>query len=194
VRHGGVVNYLTAMAKLPGLSADDVMMAATTLSFDIAVTELLLPLTVGARVELVSRETAGDAALLAAVLESSGATVMQATPATWTMLIEGGWQGRPGLKALCGGEALPRALADKLLSRVGELWNVYGPLGVETLSVFDGFFELGGHSLLLLQVMRRLRDTFKLEIPLRSIYEERTVAALAKKVEELLIEEVRQIS
>ena len=127
VRHGGVVNYLTTMATLPGLSAGDVMMAVTTLSFDIAVTELLLPLTVGARVELVSRETAGDSALLAAALESSGATVMQATPATWTMLVEGGWQGRPGLKALCGGEALPRALADKLLPRVGELWNVYGP-------------------------------------------------------------------
>ncbi|HYU30924.1 MAG TPA: amino acid adenylation domain-containing protein [Thermoanaerobaculia bacterium] len=127
VRHRGVVNYLSTMAERPGLSADDVVMALTTLSFDIAVTELLLPLTVGARVELVDRETAGDPALLAAVLESSGATVMQATPATWSMLVEGGWPGRPGLKALCGGEALPRALADRLLPRVGQLWNVYGP-------------------------------------------------------------------
>jgi len=127
VCHRGVVAYLATMAARPGLGAGDVMMAVTTLSFDIAVTELLLPLTVGARLELVSRDTAGDAALLAAAIEAAGATCMQATPATWALLVGGGWAGRPGLKALCGGEALPRALADKLLPRVGELWNVYGP-------------------------------------------------------------------
>ncbi|HVT17180.1 MAG TPA: condensation domain-containing protein [Thermoanaerobaculia bacterium] len=115
------------MAARPGLGAGDVMLAVTTLSFDIAVTELLLPLSVGARVELVDRETAGDGALLAAAVESSGATCLQATPATWSLLVEGGWRGRPGLKALCGGEALSRALADKVLPRVGELWNLYGP-------------------------------------------------------------------
>jgi acyl-coenzyme A synthetase/AMP-(fatty) acid ligase len=126
-----VVNYIATMAARPGLGSRDVMAAVTTLAFDIAVTELLLPLVVGARVELVRRETAGDADRLAAVLEESGATCMQATPATWTLLVEGGWPGRAvlnaGLKALCGGEAFPRALADKLLPRVGELWNVYGP-------------------------------------------------------------------
>ncbi|HKH45215.1 MAG TPA: amino acid adenylation domain-containing protein, partial [Thermoanaerobaculia bacterium] len=125
--HRGVVNYLASMAVRPGLGAGDVMLAVTTLSFDIAVTELFLPLSVGACVELVDRETAGDAALLATALESSGATCMQATPATWSLLVEGGWQGRSGLKALCGGEALPRALAEKLLPRVAELWNLYGP-------------------------------------------------------------------
>ncbi|HKH47030.1 MAG TPA: amino acid adenylation domain-containing protein, partial [Thermoanaerobaculia bacterium] len=127
VRHRGVVNYLATMAAKPGLAPGDVMMAVTTLAFDIAVTELLLPLSVGARVELVGRETSSDATLLAAAIDAAGATCMQATPATWTLLVEGGWPGRPGLKALCGGEALPRALADKLLPRVGELWNVYGP-------------------------------------------------------------------
>jgi len=127
VRHRGVVNYLTAMARRPGLTAGDAMLALTTLSFDIAVTELLLPLAVGARIALLDRETAADAALLAAAIETSGATAMQATPATWTLLLEGGWNGRPGLTALSGGEALPRPLADRLLARVGALWNVYGP-------------------------------------------------------------------
>jgi acyl carrier protein len=75
---------------------------------------------------------------------------------------------------------------------IAEIWCE--ALGIEKLSVFDGFFELGGHSLLLLHVMRRLRDAFDLEIPLRSIYEERTVAALGKKVEELLIEEIQRAS
>jgi amino acid adenylation domain-containing protein len=127
VRHRGVVNYLSAMARRPGLEAADAVLALTTLSFDIAVTELLLPLAVGTRIELVDRETAADPERLAAVIESSGVTVVQATPATWTLLLEGGWPGRPGLKALAGGEALPASLAERLRERVGSLWNVYGP-------------------------------------------------------------------
>jgi amino acid adenylation domain-containing protein len=127
VRHRGVVNYLSSMARRPGLEPADAVLALTTLSFDIAVTELLLPLAVGARIELVDRETAADAERLAAVIASSGVTVMQATPATWTLLLEGGWAGKPGLKVLAGGEALPASLAERLLARVGSLWNVYGP-------------------------------------------------------------------
>ncbi|MFL6235263.1 MAG: amino acid adenylation domain-containing protein, partial [Thermoanaerobaculia bacterium] len=127
VLHRGLANYLAAMAVRPGLGAGDVMMAVTTLTFDISVTELLLPWSVGARVELVSRQTAGDGALLANAMDAAGATWLQVTPATWTLLLDAGWPGRPGLVALCGGEALPRSLADRLLPRVGELWNVYGP-------------------------------------------------------------------
>jgi amino acid adenylation domain-containing protein len=127
LRHRGVVNYLASMARRPGLGEDAVMMALTTLSFDIAVTELLLPLAIGARIELVRRETAAEAARLAAAVEEAGATIMQATPTTWALLLDGGWAGRPGLVALCGGEALPPGLAARLLPRVAALWNVYGP-------------------------------------------------------------------
>src|SRR5262249_31327861 len=119
VRHRGVVNYLASMALHPGLGAADVVLALTTLSFDLAVTELLLPLAVGARIALVDRETAVDATLLAAAIERSGATFLQATPATWSLLLEGGWAGRPELTALSGGEALARSLAERLLPRVG---------------------------------------------------------------------------
>ncbi len=127
VRHGGVINFLASMARQPGLAAADVLLAVTTVSFDIAVLELFLPLTVGARVELATRDVVADGARLAALLESAGATVMQATPATWRMLLESGWRGQAGLKALCGGEALPADLARDLLGRVGSLWNLYGP-------------------------------------------------------------------
>ena len=127
VRHRGAVNFLASMARQPGIAEGDVLVAVTTLSFDIALLELFLPLTVGAKVELASRETAADGERLAALIASSGATVMQATPATWRVLLEAGWEGAPGLKVLCGGEALPRDLADQLLARVGSLWNVYGP-------------------------------------------------------------------
>jgi acyl-coenzyme A synthetase/AMP-(fatty) acid ligase len=52
---------------------------------------------------------------------------MQATPATWRLLLEAGWRGGSGFKALVGGEALPRDLADQLITRGVELWNLYGP-------------------------------------------------------------------
>ncbi len=127
VPHGAVVNFLASMAREPGMRGDDVMLAVTTLSFDIAVLELLLPLTVGAMTLIVSREDSSDAQRLQALLESSGATLMQATPATWRMLLSDGWNGCSRLTALCGGEALPRQVAEALLPRVAALWNMYGP-------------------------------------------------------------------
>ncbi|HSF43683.1 MAG TPA: non-ribosomal peptide synthase/polyketide synthase [Thermoanaerobaculia bacterium] len=127
VPHGAVVNFLASMRRRPGLSAGETLLAVTTLSFDIAVLELLLPLTVGARVALVGRDTALDGVRLARALEAAGAGAMQATPATWRLLLEAGWKGAEGFRALCGGEALPAALAEALLARSGELWNLYGP-------------------------------------------------------------------
>ena len=100
---------------------------STTLSFDIALLELFLPIMVGARVVVASREVASDGIGLSKALVQSEATVMQATPATWRLLLETGWEGNPGLKILCGGEALPRELAKQLLERCASLWNMYGP-------------------------------------------------------------------
>ena len=127
ITHGNVVNFLESMRREPGLAEDDTLLAVTTLSFDIAGLELYLPLVCGATVEIASREEAGDPTLLMNALHRSGATVMQATPVTWRMLVEAGWTGGHGLKALCGGEALPPDLATALLPRCGELWNMYGP-------------------------------------------------------------------
>jgi amino acid adenylation domain-containing protein len=127
VPHGGVANFLASMARAPGMTADDVLCAVTSLSFDIAVLELLLPLTVGARTVVATRDEAMDAGRLATLLASSGATVMQATPATWRMLWTSGWEGDPRLAILCGGEALPPELARELLPRGRALWNLYGP-------------------------------------------------------------------
>jgi len=115
------------MGDRPGLDSGDVLLAVTSLSFDIAGLELFLPLMTGARMELASREAAGDGARLLALLEGSGATVMQATPVTWHLLIEAGWRGGDGLAVLCGGEALPERLAAELCERSESVWNLYGP-------------------------------------------------------------------
>ncbi|MEW5928458.1 MAG: amino acid adenylation domain-containing protein [Gemmatimonadota bacterium] len=127
VPHRAVVNFLESMRARPGLTPADTLLAVTTLSFDIAALELLLPLVTGARVVVADRETATDGVRLREALAASGATVMQATPASWRMLLEAGWEGTPGLKALCGGEALPRDLAERVAARCAGLWNLYGP-------------------------------------------------------------------
>ncbi len=127
VPHRTVTRFLEAMVEQPGLTASDVLVAVTTISFDIAVLELLGPLMVGGRVVIAPRETALDGVALGSLLESSHATVLQATPATWRMLRLAGWPGRPGLRMLCGGEPLPRDLAEELLPLGTELWNLYGP-------------------------------------------------------------------
>ncbi|ACK67014.1 amino acid adenylation domain protein [Rippkaea orientalis PCC 8801] len=125
--HQAIVNFLTSMADKPGIKAEDVLLSVTTLSFDIAGLEIFLPLICGAKVVLVSRETAIDGVALKETIEQCQPTIMQATPATWQMLVEAEWQGNKQLKILCGGEALSHALAKKLLERTATLWNMYGP-------------------------------------------------------------------
>ncbi|HEV7518984.1 MAG TPA: condensation domain-containing protein, partial [Thermoanaerobaculia bacterium] len=125
IPHGALASFLAAMARQPGLRASDRLLALTTLSFDIAALELLLPLVAGGSVELARRDEAADGRRLADRLAASAATVVQATPATWRLLTESGWPGCAWLLALCGGEALERGLAERLLAATGELWNLY---------------------------------------------------------------------
>ena len=103
-------NLLAAFQGELGLAADDTLCAVTTFAFDIAGLELWLPLVAGARIALADRATAADGTHLAELLRSSQATVLQATPATWRLLLAAGWPGEPRLTALCGGEALPREI------------------------------------------------------------------------------------
>nr|WP_233098022.1 amino acid adenylation domain-containing protein [Dictyobacter vulcani] len=127
--HQSVVNFFASIAQRPGMSADDRILAVTSLSFDIAVLELLLPLTLGAQVFVVSRAVATNGAELVQQLEQVRPTLMQATPATWRMLLASGWSGDESaeLKMLCGGEVLPQEIVQPLLERGASLWNMYGP-------------------------------------------------------------------
>jgi amino acid adenylation domain-containing protein len=149
VRHRSVVNFLRSMQERPGLDRSDVLAAVTTLSFDIAGLELFLPLCVGAKLVIISRETAQYSVQLLGRLSAVKATVVQATPVTWRQLIDAGWSGEPALKVLCGGEALPRDLADMLSARATSVWNMYGPTettiwsAAGTVSAGDGPVTLG---------------------------------------------------
>jgi amino acid adenylation domain-containing protein len=127
VHHGGACNFLRSMVDAPGFGAGAAVLAVTTIAFDISVLELFLPLSLGGRAVVATREQGADATMLAAVIAESGANVVQATPATWTMLLASGWTPRPGLRLLTGGEALPRPVADALIGAGAELWNLYGP-------------------------------------------------------------------
>ncbi len=127
ISHGALLNFLYSMAAEPGLHPDDTLLSVTTLSFDISGLEMYLPLMVGAKVVVASREVTADGNALATLIDQCQATVMQATPATWHLLIASGWKGKSDLKVLCGGEALTRSLASDLAPRCRELWNMFGP-------------------------------------------------------------------
>lgn len=127
ISHAAVVNFLCSMREEPGLHERDILLAVTTISFDIAGLEIFLPLTTGACIMLLNRKSVLDGKVLAHYIEESGTTIMQATPATWRLLLDAGWQGKPDLKILCGGEALTRDLADQLLDKGESVWNLYGP-------------------------------------------------------------------
>jgi len=127
VRHRSLTNFLISMVDRPGLKEGDVLLAVTTISFDIAALELFLPLCVGGHVVIASRAEVTDGYALLSRLNNSAVTVMQATPTGWQLLLEAGFRSAPGMRMLCGGEALSRTLADRLLQGGGELWNMYGP-------------------------------------------------------------------
>jgi non-ribosomal peptide synthase protein (TIGR01720 family) len=126
ISHGALDRLLASLGERPGLTRDDTWLSVTSLSFDISALELYLPLIKGARLEIAPRASVVNGEKLAELLEASQASVMQATPMGWKTLLASGWHGRPGLKGLCGGEALAPDLAGALLSRGVDLWNIRG--------------------------------------------------------------------
>ncbi len=156
LEHRSVVNFLCSMQREPGMTTDDVLVAVTTLSFDIAGLELYLPLLTRGKLVVASREATLDGRLLMQLLEQSGATIMQATPTTWRVLLESGWQGDPKLKVLVGGEALPADLAHNLATRCGSVWNMYGP--TET-TIWSSVYEVEGNDEKLVPIGRPIANT-----------------------------------
>jgi amino acid adenylation domain-containing protein len=149
ITHRNVVNFLSSMQQEPGISAADKLLAITTISFDIAGLELYLPLVSGATLVLAEAKTTKDGEALLRLIQKEEVTVMQATPATWRMMLDAGWTIPLPLKVLCGGEALPQELANRLLAKCESVWNMYGPTettiwsSVKKLSASDKEITIG---------------------------------------------------
>jgi amino acid adenylation domain-containing protein len=150
VRHRSVANLLAEMRVHPGIGEQDVLANLTTPAFDLSVPDWYLPLTTGAKLAIVPREATLDGVELADWLARTGATIVQATPTTWQILVDAGWKGSERLRVVCGGEALSRDLAEELLVRSASLWHMYGPTETAIwssaieLSPGDGPPPLGG--------------------------------------------------
>jgi amino acid adenylation domain-containing protein len=127
VTHHNAANLSSSMQGTPGISCEDRLLGLTTLSFDIALLELCVPLMAGGTVIVASRAAALNAERIKDLMRDQLVTLLQGTPATWRLLLESGWPGDPKLKALIGGESFPLEFSAKLAPRVKELWNMYGP-------------------------------------------------------------------
>ena len=123
--HRSLVNLIVSMSKIPGLTADDILLSITTIAFDLSVPDIYLPLVVGAKIIIANSEEIKDGIKLLDKLKD--VTFMQATPATWGLLITMGWKNNHKLKAICGGEKASIELINKLLNKTSSVWNLYGP-------------------------------------------------------------------
>ncbi|MDF1812116.1 MAG: amino acid adenylation domain-containing protein [Verrucomicrobiales bacterium] len=141
IPHRAAVNFLSSMLETPGMTSEDKLLAVTTLSFDISLLEMFLPLLAGATVVIAGADDVKDGRRIANLLNEEDITVMQATPATWQMLLDSGWEGNSELRALCGGEALNRNLANTLVNSAKEVWNLYGPTETTVWSTVEKMAE-----------------------------------------------------
>jgi amino acid adenylation domain-containing protein len=144
VPHRSVVNLLASLRGTPGMKPTHRVLSVTTLSFDIAVSELIMPLTVGARIVVADRTQATDGDRLRELIEREAVDFIDATPSTWRLLLASGWRGRHDLLAICTGEPLPPDLGRQLLPMVGALWNGYGPTETSVWSSFHRVEQVSG--------------------------------------------------
>jgi amino acid adenylation domain-containing protein len=127
ISHAAMDNFLKSMLKKPGARINDRVAFITTICFDISGLEIFLPLAAGAGIIIVPESISSDGLALSQFIAEQDISLMQATPATWQMLLITGWQGKSDMRILCGGEAMPTELARQLLVRSKEVWNMYGP-------------------------------------------------------------------
>ncbi|MCA9529981.1 MAG: amino acid adenylation domain-containing protein [Myxococcales bacterium] len=141
VPHRGLANVFAAFERLLDLSAADRWLAVTTVGFDPAVMELLLPLCVGGTVCLAPQGAVLDPKRFGALLARERATVLQAVATTWRLLVDREVPLPRGLKCVTGGEALAPDLAGALLERGVRLWNAYGPTEASICATVDAIVE-----------------------------------------------------
>ena len=124
---GALARFVDAATGLAGIGPDTRLLAVTTLSFDIAVLELIVPLCRGGAVVLAGDDAARDPAALGTLAETEAVTCVQATPSLWSAIVEHGGLRLDQVDVLVGGEALSATLAETLSARTRSVVNMYGP-------------------------------------------------------------------
>jgi amino acid adenylation domain-containing protein len=127
ISHGALANTIDGVGRDLMLRTDDVVLAWSTIAFDVACLEIFLPLAFGASLYLVEKDMVLGGGSRVEHLRASAATVMFATPTMFRLLLEEGWQGSACMQLIVGGEVLPLPLARGLARRCRALWNQYGP-------------------------------------------------------------------
>jgi len=135
IAHHSLVNLMHSLQKAPGINSTDKMLAVATISFDIAGVDIYLPLSAGAQIVLADAITAKDGRALLDIIRTQNITILQATPYTWRMMLEVGWEEHLPIKVFCGGEAMAKDLAERLIPRSKEVWNMYGPTETTIYSI-----------------------------------------------------------
>ena len=149
IQQKSLINLLLSIQIQPGISEEDSLLAVTVITFDIAQLEIFLPLISGAKLYIGNEEVSKDGSKIIEIIKKEKITIFQATPFTWRLMLEFNWNEQLNIKAFIGGEALTKELAHKLLSRVNELWNMYGPTEttiysvIKKISVNDEIIAIG---------------------------------------------------
>ena len=116
------------MSKTPGADVDDTLLAVSTPSFDMSLSELSLrapyPMV---QPDIASSQEVKDILALINLIEEHNVTILLATPSLWSMLLTTGWEGKRNFKGISGGEALTSNLISQIIPKVNEFWNCYGP-------------------------------------------------------------------
>ncbi|TWR31037.1 amino acid adenylation domain-containing protein [Mucilaginibacter pallidiroseus] len=135
IAHHSLVNLMLSLQNKPGITNADKMLAVATISFDIAGVDIYLPLSCGAEIVLADALTAKDGRALLDIVRTQGISILQATPYTWRMMLEVGWNEYLPIKVFCGGEAMAKDLAARLIPLSKEVWNMYGPTETTIYSI-----------------------------------------------------------
>jgi acyl carrier protein len=90
---------------------------------------------------------------------------------------------------------MPRVYTPARTSQEASLASIWSEvLSLERIGIDENFFDLGGHSLLAAQIIHRINHTFEIDLPMRVIFDQPTIAGLALSVEEALIEKLEAVS
>ena len=140
VEHEGMVNYLLSVSDNLGLNEDAIGLTVVTITFDISISEMFLPLINGGTLVVADNETSKNGSEILKLIEKENIDLCGFTPSTAYMLLDSGMKNIDGMKMLIGGEPWSMELA-KLLIDAGcsQLWNVYGP--TET-TIYSTMYQL----------------------------------------------------